>query len=114
MKTLYDRKGINRVFVTPASRFSANTDEKYLRRRLTSSFYDGFFMDILDSIYRENTGGRPSPWVKIKAQQKREQFIQEVRSWLGLGAASTPFIGMGYYLHSREPSPSPSPTNRQK
>ena len=64
MKKNYDRSGTTRIFATPAERFGPETIAKYDKNELVDKYYNGFFVDLMDTIHRENTG-RAGYWSKV-------------------------------------------------
>jgi len=88
-----------RLYSTPAKRFGPGKWEKYNKNHLKEAAYYNFFADLMDSIYKENTG-REGPWKTIAEEggkpyrgKARWKLLQKAANY---GAASGA-AGWGIY-----------------
>jgi hypothetical protein len=106
----WNRKdGRMRVFITPAKRFLPTQNTSYNREMLEKN--SEFFADFMDELYKENTG-RPGPWTRIRSDQRKRKFVQNLVEWLGMGAGAAITWGIGSEVHHvMKPATSPTPAS---
>jgi len=85
MSEEYDPSGTMRIFVTDGAHYSPGSFEGYKKADLENESYEGLFVDFLDALYQENTGGM-GYWSRIKSVQEKKRLIRNVLKISTLGA----------------------------
>jgi len=99
----YDHKKTMRVLATPAQRFNAASKAPYNRADLVESSYNGFFIDLMEEISRQNTG-KKTIWAKIKdqADQARSRASSRTARLSALGIATVSVAEVNSFLDVME------------
>ncbi len=89
LKSTLDPDGTMRIFTSPASRFIPQKWNKYNKQDMANIFYYNFFTDLMDTIFKENTGEN-GPMAALAKQQNSPTLKSKMDPLLlslGLGGA---------------------------